>query len=244
MMTKKEKRKMNAKNVGFETCQECPATLRLSAPSPNLTGLGGMYRKTTITSKKFNGGRPIYVNMDSNIEGGAPVYLFFMQDKLAWSIGLDYSANFVMGYAAMEAQCPRDTKYWLFHNGQEFVRKHFDIKGERNGQDAPQGTEHISWNMQTRSWEREKVVWESGRGLATLSDDDDVSSGGDNATTARSEEGSNATENGQTGVENGATDSVGEGDRNATEKEGADAVENEKTGRGEAGETDGIEEPM
>jgi len=222
MMTKRDKKKMATRNVGFETCHECPSTLRLSAPNPSLTALGGPYVKTTLKATKFNGYRPIYLNLDSDIRT-QPVYLYFMQESLAWSIGTDYRTNFVMGFAAMEAQCPRDAKFWAFHNGTAFVRKHFDIRGEANGHNPPKDTEHIAWNMETFAWEREKLVWSNSRlENAKLADDDfadDVN--GTGAT------GENATTNEQAEVENATADSREEADRDAAVSEDSGAAENE-----------------
>ena len=60
LRTKREKRMMERKHMGFESCQECPATLRLSSANPNITNLGGQYVKSTIVpDRKFNGGRPM-----------------------------------------------------------------------------------------------------------------------------------------------------------------------------------------
>jgi hypothetical protein len=210
MMTKREKKKMSLKNVGFETCQECPATMRLSAPNPNLSALAGSYVKTTLQSPKFNGGRPIYLNLDSDVKN-APVYMFFMQEKLAWAIGGDYSQNVVFGYAGMEAQCPRDTRFWAFFNSetQAFDRKHFDIRGEANGYNAPNDTDHIAWNMDTFRWEHDKIVWENSRlEHATAIEEEEGMKFGENDTIATREE------------EGGEAD-----DKNATENEGSGEAE-------------------
>ncbi|CAK0841666.1 unnamed protein product [Prorocentrum cordatum] len=241
LLTRRERRRMVSGRLSFETCQGCPATLRLSAPSPDLTALGGPYVKTTLQPKKFNGGRPIYLNMDSTLGlESQPIYLYFMQERLAWVIGLDYSTNFVMGFAGMEAQCPRDTKYWSFHNGSGFVRKHFDIKGEENGYNAPKDTDHIAWNVHARRWERETTVWENGRlESVNVTDDDDAWRDGEsNVTAAREEEVAGAAENQDTDVLNITTDAVEMDDENATEnEEDGDAAERETTGVGErAGE--------
>jgi len=222
MMTGKEKKKA-AKGNNLETCQECPATLKMWAPNPNLAAVGGVYVKTSLPSRKFNGGRPIYLNMDSDWKHN-PVYLFFMQERMAWTLGADYRVNYAFGFAAMEAQCPRDTKFWAFHNGTTFVRGKFNIQAHANGANAPKDTNHIAFNIHKRVWQREKIVWEDGQlGNATVSRENDAAASGQ-------DEGQNATESEEAadvGVENGTTDSVEEDDSNATEKGGIDADEKE-----------------
>jgi len=222
MMTGKEKKKA-AKGNNLETCQECPATLKMWAPNPNLAAVGGVYVKTSLPSRKFNGGRPIYLNMDSDWKHN-PVYLFFMQERMAWTLGADYRVNYAFGFAAMEAQCPRDTKFWSFHNGTAFVRSKFNIQAHANGANAPKDTNHIAWNVHKRAWQRETIVWEDGQlGKATASGEDDAAAGGLDA-------GQNATEGEEAadvGAENATAAGAEEDDGNATEKGDIDADENE-----------------
>lgn len=229
MVSKKEARWARKSGHGLkssETCLECPATLKFWAPWPNLEALAGSYMKTTLRSRKFNGGRPIYINRDSDMKN-APVYLFFVQENLAWSIGLDYRVNMVYGFAAMEAQCPRDANYWYWYNGTGFERHKVNMRAGRNWKHPPKDTQHIVWNIHRRRWEREKVVWDHGE-LATT-----------NGTTASGEEDdNNATENESEEVEaeNGTNDTVEEDDANATEDKDTDAVENETAESGEEDE--------
>ncbi|CAK0804742.1 unnamed protein product [Prorocentrum cordatum] len=222
LMTGREKQKA-AKGNNFETCQECPATLKMWAPNPQLVSLAGVYVKTSLPSRKFNGGRPIYLNMDSDWRR-APVYLFFMQQTMAWALGADYRVNYAFGFAAMEAQCPRDTKFWSFHNGTAFVRSKFNIQAHANGANAPKDTNHIAWNVHKRAWQRETIVWEDGQlGKATASGEDDAAAGGLDA-------GQNATEGEEAadvGAENATAAGAEEDDGNATEKGDIDADENE-----------------
>merc|ERR1719343_373877 len=149
--------------------------------------------------------------------------MFFMQEKLVWAVGADYTQNHVFGYAGMEAQCPRDTRFWSFFNAetQAFDRKHFDIRGEANGYNAPNDTDHIAWNMDTFRWQRDTIVWENSRlEHSTAIEDEEGLKFGENYTTAtREEEGENATESGEIDVENGTTNSVEEDDKSATENE-------------------------
>jgi hypothetical protein len=210
--------KQTARKVGYETCQECPATLKMWAPNPNLTALAGVYVKTSLPSRKFNGGRPIYMNMDSDWKH-APIYLFFMQDKMAWALGADYRVNYAFGFAGMEAQCPRDTKYWSFFNGniQGFERKHFNIQAHRNSNKAPKDTNHIAWNIHTRRWEREKIVWEDGKlGAAATQEEADAAKG------AESDAVENATDAADSAAEAAAADSDSDNGTTATWKDDDD----------------------
>jgi len=207
-----------------ETCLECPATMKIWAPNPNLTNVAGSYMKTTIPSRKFNGGRPIYINRDRDMKN-APVYMFFLQEQLAWAIGANYKSNSVYGFAGQEAQCPRDSSLWLFHNGTGFERKKLNIRKGHNWHHAPNDTDHIVWNIHRRKWEREKIFWDHGH-LATLGGGHDDSTGGENDT-------ENATDNEETVVENGTNDSVEEDDKNAAENEDTDDSENETSESGD-----------
>ncbi|CAK0881080.1 unnamed protein product [Prorocentrum cordatum] len=156
-----------------ETCLECPATLKLwSQHSPgeekhwsanmrgNMQHIEGSYVKTNIPSLKFNGGRPIYVNQNVNPKDNITIYMYFIQANLVWVVGPDYTAKNGMGFAGMDAQCPRDAKYWSFHNGTGFERRHVDIRAGTNLNNPPKGTDHIVWNVTSHSWERERIVWE------------------------------------------------------------------------------------
>jgi len=228
MLTKREKRKMANSHVGFETCQECPSTLRLSSPNVNSSNYGGEYVKTSIPPTKFHGFRPIYLNLDSDVDV-QPLYLFFIQEKLTWSIGLDYNINRIFAYAAMEAQCPRDARMWSFFNGAGFDRKHFDVKREVNGHGAPTDTEHIAWNVVAKRWDHDKLVWTNSRlENAKATYEDDLFGDGENGTIATNEEaGKNLTDNKGIGVENGTATSDGEDDEfhtyeNVTEISGED----------------------
>jgi len=213
--------------VGFESCAECPSTLMLSASSASLAGYGGEYVKTSIPSTKFNGYRPIYLNMYSDVDV-QPLYLFFIQERLSWSLGLDYKLNSVFAYAGMEAQCPRDASMWSFFNGVGFDRKHFDVKNGVNGHDAPNGTEHIAWNVDTKMWELDKLVWSNSRmENAKVTYDNDIFGDGETNTAATSEEGKNPTDNKGIDVKNGTASSSGEDDdfhtfENVTEIDGKD----------------------
>jgi hypothetical protein len=215
--------KRAARKLGYATCMECPATLKIWASDPNLTFVGGVYVKTTLPSRKFNGGRPIYLNQDSDLRH-APLYLFFMQQHLAWSIGLDYRINNAFGYAGMEAQCPRDTKYWNFHDGVQFNRKHLNIIGHRNGHRAPNDTDHIAWNIHSKRWERERIFWEDGH----LGRTDDASASGAEGSEGGSEgEAKNTTEEEEASdVQNGTADSADDEDlANGTGQADPDADE-------------------
>jgi len=120
----------------------------------------GSYVKTNIPSLKFNGGRPIYVNQNVNPKDNITIYMYFIQANLVWVVGPDYTAKNGMGFAGMDAQCPRDAKYWSFHNGTGFERRHVDIRAGTNLNNPPKGTDHIVWNVTSHSWERERIVWE------------------------------------------------------------------------------------
>jgi len=216
------KDKKVAHKLGYETCMECPATLKVWAPSINMSGLEGVYVKTSLPSRKFNGGRPVYINLDSDLKVN-PLYLFFQQKQLAWSIGLDYRVNSAYAYAAMEAQCPRDTKYWNMFNGVGFERKHLNIRAHSNGNRAPKDTDHIAWNIHKKLWELERIVWENGE-LGNNSNSGETASDA----AASGEEEQNATEGEETDVQNGTADSPDEDDlQNVTDKVDIDADDKE-----------------
>jgi len=243
-MVSRKERRWARKNGKWrdETCLECPATLKLWAPNPNLTMIAGSYMKTTIPTRKFNGGRPIYINRDRDMKN-APLYLFFMQEQLAWAIGANYRSNQVYGFASKEAQCPRDTTLWLFHNGTGFERKKMNIRQGHNWHHAPKDTDHIVWNVHRRKWEREQVFWDHGH-LMTADGGNHTLKDGENVTTASAEEEDeekNVTENDETDAENGTADGVEEDDRNATESEEIDAAENETAESGEEDDNNATE---
>jgi len=173
-------RKFSERN--WETCLECPATMEIKfqhrkaeellwteAMRGNVKYLEGTYVKTNIPSGKFNGGRPIYFHQESS--PNEPVYMYFIQSNVVWAIGADYAKKDGVGFAGMEAQCPRDTKYWSFHNGTGFERRHVDIRPVKNLHNPPSDTNHILWNLTSLSWEREQVVWEHDN--ATDTDEED-----------------------------------------------------------------------
>jgi len=168
-----------------ESCLECPATMKLSMAKNkdgNQTGnwgkTDGYFMKTNIHSGKVNGGRPIYINRNSDMKN-APAYLFFMQAHLVWAVGPDYKQENAYGYAGLEAQCPRDSGYWSFWNGTGFIRKHFTVQKAKNWHNPPGDTEHIVWDLKKRKWIREVVAWEHGEGpqVSHAIDDDEILSG-------------------------------------------------------------------
>jgi len=185
--------------------------------------IAGSYMKTTIPSRKFNGGRPIFINRDRDMKNNA-LYLFFMQEQMAWAIGANYRSTSVYGYSSKEAQCPRDTGLWFFHNGTGFERKKLNIRRGHNWKHAPKDTDHLVWNIHRRKWERENFFWEHGHLEQKVTA---------NGTAASGQEEDNATENEETDVENGTNDTVEEDDKNDTEDEDADAGENETTESGD-----------
>jgi len=173
-------KKFNERN--WETCLECPATLKIwshhtkgeeqhwsEAMRGNIQSLEGSYVKTNIPSRKFNGGKPIYIHQGSPSK--TPLYMFYIQPAVLWAIGWNYTEKNGIGFAGMDAQCPRDTKYWSIHNGNGFERRHIDIRQAKNLHNPPNDASHIVWNVTSHSWERERVVWEHEN--ATDNDEED-----------------------------------------------------------------------
>jgi len=140
---------------------------------------------------------------------------------MAWAIGANYRANSVYGFAGQEAQCPRDTTLWFFHNGTGYERKKLNIRSGHNWHHAPNDTDHIVWNIHRRKWDREQIFWDHGHL---------VNQGGAHGGEKEEE---NATENEEVVAENGTADGAEEEDKNATESEGADDTENETSEIGE-----------
>jgi len=224
-----------------ETCNECPATLKVWGPNPNLTMIAGRYMKTNLPSRKFNGGRPIYLSRDSDMKHN-PLYLFFLQEQLAWAIGANYKSSSVYGYANKEAQCPRDTDIWMFHNGTGFQRNKLNLRKAQNWRTPPNDTEHIVWNVKRRRWDREQTFWDHGH-LSQLSGSENEETDAENGTNDSVEEdNNNATENEDTDdSENETSESGEEDDKTATESTDIDAAKKEATESGEKDEKDASE---
>jgi hypothetical protein len=168
-----------------ESCLECPATMKLSTARDKqgrITGTwgktDGYFMKTNIHSGKVNGGRPIYINRNSDMKN-APVFLYFVQAHLVWAVGDDFKGANAYGYAGLEAQCPRDSGYWSFWNGTGFVRKHYTVQKAKNWRTPPEDTDHIVWDLKRNVWRREVVTWEHGEGpeMAHASESDEAVSG-------------------------------------------------------------------
>jgi len=146
-----------------ESCKECPSTLSIHSKKPRSysSRVYGTYVKSSITSEKFHGGKPIFVKWKT-LESGPPQYMFYVAKQLLWAIGRNYSTNHgIIAYAQKEAQCPRDAGAWHVYDGAKFIQEPIYLATMPNGHGAPTDTEHVAWNIGEHRWDREHLSAES-----------------------------------------------------------------------------------
>jgi len=132
-----------------ESCKECVASLNFTFPvRPDLSGT---FVRTTMKPTEYNGRKPIYVNI--NKKDGPPLYMYYVEPQKLWMMGFHYTNNIAEGYFKRDAQCPRDFGDMYLGMSGQWLPNQFSVATVPN-EGAPDGTDHVSWNLESKAWER------------------------------------------------------------------------------------------
>jgi len=136
-----------------ESCKECVASLNFTfVKKPDLSGV---FVRTTLKPTLYNGRKPIYVNIDEwarKAGRGQPLYMYYVEEQKLWMMGYQYTNNMAQAYFKMDAQCPRDFGGMHMNQAGAWMPNDFSVATVPNA-GALAGTEHVSWNMESKSWE-------------------------------------------------------------------------------------------
>jgi len=86
--------------------EKCPAQVLMESSEREQRAWLGVYNRTGIVSDAdFNGGRPIYA-------GPGSYFLYFVEKKGNWMVGLNHSKDIAEGYSHKRAPCPQEATEW------------------------------------------------------------------------------------------------------------------------------------
>jgi len=127
-----------------ESCQNCPAQLRITGEAPFPDAATGSFMRSNIEPTSYNGGKPIYVrSMDSpsntsmDSPSDTPAYLYYVQKQVLWMIGPDYMSNKPHAFALIDATCPRDAGRWHAYANNTWTQLNsVSVVTEANGEQA------------------------------------------------------------------------------------------------------------
>jgi hypothetical protein len=129
-----------------ESCQNCPAQLRIAGGAPFPDVATGSFMRSILEPTKYNGGKPVYVRAMTS-PSDTPTYLYYVQKQVMWMVGPNYTSNRPHAFALLDATCPRDVQRWhAFTNNTWTQMDNVSVVSEGFAWDT------MLWDPKLRKW--------------------------------------------------------------------------------------------
>jgi len=132
-----------------ESCQDCPAQLRVAGEAPFPYAATGSFMRSNIEPTSYNGGKPIYIRAMQS-PSDTSTYLYYVQKQVLWMVGPNYTSNQPHAFALVDAGCPRDVGRWHAYMNNTWTQVSGVSVVSEDSADGQQT--HMLWDPKLRKW--------------------------------------------------------------------------------------------